>query len=101
MGLDRAAAWVAGYLTVGLVLFHAGLVSADGPDVAPVLWLPTKFALDAATEVQAAVAPQLAGPVARWSLVTVGLAAEGLALVAGWGLLRLGGRRLAVALGNP
>lgn len=101
MGLERAAAWVAGYLVVGLALMHAGLVGrGSGPLTLP-LWAPTALALEAAIAVRATVLPALDGGTAYWAVVLVVLGLEGATVVAGWGLLRVASGRLRGAVGNP
>lgn len=101
MGLERAAAWVAGYLAACLVLALAGVVRPGGAAMALPLWGPTAVALEVATALRRAVGPHLVTPPAFSAVALLVLVLEGVALVAAWGLLRSGGRRLAGALGNP
>lgn len=101
MGLERAAGWVAGYLAVCLVLALAGVVGPGGGALALPLWAPTAGALEVATALRNAVGPDLVTAPVFSAVALLVLVLEGAALVAAWGLLRSGGRRLAGALGNP
>lgn len=101
MGLERAAAWVAGYLAVALALALAGLVTPGGSWLALPFWLPVALALETATAFRSALGPVGLGPTAFSAVALVVVALEGVALVAVWVGLRAAGDRVAVALGNP
>lgn len=101
MGLERAGAWVAGYLAVCLALALGGVVGPGGGALALPFWGPLAVALEAGSVLRTAVGADLVSGWVFSAVALLVLALEGAALVAAWGLLRSGGRRLAGALGNP
>lgn len=90
MGVERAAVWVAAYLSTAWAVF----VAAPSSDVAAVLspvWLPAYLAVLAASAVRNAL-PALDPAFA--ALVALALLAEAGVLLGGYGLLRLSWRGL-------